>query len=141
SGPPILTAHAWLRERAAWRSAVRCVPWTQRITDHGKSRRCQLGHVIICVKSQLITDHQGTDDQCALMISVAPAVPPVSVHQCLMSVPHQCYISVHINATYQCPSELPFSVTHQCQSVPPINATYQCASVPPNSASQCRLSV
>ncbi|CAI9564969.1 unnamed protein product [Staurois parvus] len=32
------------------------------------------------------TDHQGTDDQCALMISVAPAVPPVSVHQCLVSV-------------------------------------------------------
>ncbi|CAI9590075.1 unnamed protein product [Staurois parvus] len=32
------------------------------------------------------TDHQGTDDQCALMISVAPAVPPVSVHQCQLSV-------------------------------------------------------
>ncbi|CAI9554650.1 unnamed protein product, partial [Staurois parvus] len=68
------------------------------------------------------------------MISVAPAVPPVSVHQCQLSVPvpcasaHQCHINatyqclpVHINATYQCPSELPFSVTHQCQSVPPIN--------------------
>ncbi|CAI9611388.1 unnamed protein product, partial [Staurois parvus] len=78
------------------------------------------------------------------MISVAPAVPPVSVHQCLMSVlisaSCQCP-SVHINATYQCPSELPFSVTHQCQSVPPIkanqchlsvlpiSATYQCQSV------------
>ncbi|CAI9539726.1 unnamed protein product, partial [Staurois parvus] len=82
------------------------------------------------------------------MISVSPALPPVSVHQCLMSVlisascqcpsvPHQC----HINDTYQCPSELPFSVTHQCQSVQPINAnqchlsvlpisaTYQCQSV------------
>ncbi|CAI9587799.1 unnamed protein product [Staurois parvus] len=56
----------------------------------------------------MYTDHQGTDDQCALMISVAPAVPPVSVHQCLMSVPrasatsmphisaHQCHISVPI---------------------------------------------
>ncbi|CAI9603117.1 unnamed protein product, partial [Staurois parvus] len=149
---------------------VHCVPRTQRIADHGKSRRCRLGHVISCVQSQLITwdmytDHQGTDDQCALMISVAPAVPPVSVHQCLMSVSisalcqcssvprasaHQC-LPVHINATYQCPSELPFSVTHQCQSVPPINtnqchlsvlpisATYQCQSVPPNSASQRRL--
>ncbi|CAI9551783.1 unnamed protein product [Staurois parvus] len=63
----------------------------------------------------MYTDHQGTDDQCALMISVAPAVPPVSAYQC------------HINATYQCPSELSFSVIHQCQSVPP------------NSASQCRL--
>ncbi|CAI9577722.1 unnamed protein product [Staurois parvus] len=54
-----------------------------------------------------------TADHMALMISVAPAVPPVSVHQCLMSVPrasaHQCHISVHTNATYQCPSELPVS--------------------------------
>ncbi|CAI9586074.1 unnamed protein product, partial [Staurois parvus] len=130
------------------RSAVRCDPWTQRITDHGKSRRCRLGHVISCVQSQLITwdmytDHQGTDDQCALMISVAPAVLPVSVHQCLMSVPrasaHQCHISVHINATCQCPSELPFSVTHQCQSMPPISAANQCRlSVPCISAAfQC----
>ncbi|CAI9610454.1 unnamed protein product, partial [Staurois parvus] len=127
-------------------SAVRCFPRSQRITDHEKSRRCRLGHVISCVQSQLITwdmytDHQGTDDQCALMISVAPAVPPVSVRQC-SSVPrasaHQCHINatyqclpVHINATYQCPSELPFSVTHQCQSVPPINAYQCCQSVPP----------
>ncbi|CAI9550967.1 unnamed protein product, partial [Staurois parvus] len=77
----------------------------------------------------MYTDHQGTDDQCALMISVAPAVPPVKVHQCQLSVPrasaYQCHINatyqcipVHINATYQCPSELPFSVTRQChQSV------------------------
>ncbi|CAI9574042.1 unnamed protein product, partial [Staurois parvus] len=73
------------------------------------------------------------------MISVAPEVPPVSVHQCQQSVLisatcqcHQCHINatyqcipVHINATYQCPSELSFNVTHQCQSVPPINAN-QC---------------
>ncbi|CAI9577945.1 unnamed protein product, partial [Staurois parvus] len=95
-------------------------------------------------------DHQSTDNQCALMICVAPAAPPVSVHQCQLSVlihatcqcpsvTHHC----HINATYQCPSELPFSVIHQCQSVPsinasqchlsvlPISATYQCQSVPP----------
>ncbi|CAI9594683.1 unnamed protein product, partial [Staurois parvus] len=90
-----------------------------------------------------------------LMISVSPAAPPVSVHQCPCQCSsvhrasaHQCHINatyqclpVHINATYQCPSELPFSVTHQCQSVPPINAnqchlselpisaTYQCQSV------------
>ncbi|CAI9567186.1 unnamed protein product [Staurois parvus] len=68
------------------------------------------------------------------MISVAPAVPPVSVNQCLVPVPHQC------------PSELPFSVTHQCQSVPPISAASQChlsvlPSVAPNSASQWRLTV
>ncbi|CAI9576316.1 unnamed protein product, partial [Staurois parvus] len=86
------------------------------------------------------------------MISVAPAVPPVSVYQCLMSVlisascqcpsvSHQC-LPVHINATYQCPSELPFSVTHQCQSVPPINAN-QChlSVLPIISAAQCCLSV
>ncbi|CAI9605369.1 unnamed protein product [Staurois parvus] len=64
----------------------------------GKSR-CRLGHVITCVQLQLITDHQSTDDQCALMICVAPAVPPVSVHQCHISVPtsaHQYHISVPI---------------------------------------------
>ncbi|CAI9548610.1 unnamed protein product [Staurois parvus] len=55
----------------------------------------------------MYTDHQSTDDQCTLMISVAPAAPPVSVHQCLVSVlisascqypsePHQCHISVPI---------------------------------------------
>ncbi|CAI9539733.1 unnamed protein product, partial [Staurois parvus] len=86
----------------------------------------------------MYTDHQGTDDQCALMISVAPAGSPVSVHQCLVPVPHQC-LPVHINATYQCPSELPFSVTHQCQSVPPINANQCCQSVPLISATyQCQ---
>ncbi|CAI9566637.1 unnamed protein product, partial [Staurois parvus] len=96
----------------------------------------------------MYTDHQGTDDQCALMISEAPEVPPVSVHQCQVpvpisatcqcpSVPHQCHIScipVHIIATYQCPSELPFNVTHQCQSVPPINANQCHPSVLPISA-------
>ncbi|CAI9591669.1 unnamed protein product, partial [Staurois parvus] len=75
----------------------------------------------------MCTDHQGTDDQCALMFCVAPAVPSVSVHQCQLSVlimppasAHQFHINatyqclpVHINATYQCPSELPFSVTYQ----------------------------
>ncbi|CAI9602632.1 unnamed protein product, partial [Staurois parvus] len=47
----------------------------------------------------MYTDHQGTDDQCALMISATcqcPSLPYVSVS-------YQC----HINATYQCPSELP----------------------------------
>ncbi|CAI9621016.1 unnamed protein product [Staurois parvus] len=43
----------------------------------------------------MYTDHQGTDNQCALMISVAPAVPAVSVHQCSSMPPasaHQCHI-------------------------------------------------
>ncbi|CAI9566881.1 unnamed protein product [Staurois parvus] len=39
-----------------------------------------------------------------LMTSVAPSVPPVSAHNCHLSVPisatYQCP-SVHINATYQ----------------------------------------
>ncbi|CAI9583743.1 unnamed protein product, partial [Staurois parvus] len=88
-----------------------------------------------------ITDHQGTDDQCALMISVAPAVPAASVHQCHINATYQC-LPVHINATYQCSSELPFSVTHQCQSVPPISAANQChLLVPVSAAYQCCLSV
>ncbi|CAI9593677.1 unnamed protein product [Staurois parvus] len=36
----------------------------------------------LSLRGDMYTDHQGTDDQCALMICVAPAVPPVSVHQC-----------------------------------------------------------
>ncbi|CAI9549281.1 unnamed protein product [Staurois parvus] len=56
-----------------------------------------------------------TDDQCALMISVAPAVPPVSVHQCQLSVlisatcpsvKHQCHISVPTSA-HQCHISVP----------------------------------
>ncbi|CAI9581032.1 unnamed protein product, partial [Staurois parvus] len=84
----------------------------------------------------MYTAYQGTDDQCALMICVAPAVPPVSVHQ--------CQLSVLIHATCQCPSvphQVPQISAYQCtsmphsfqccQSVPPISATYQCQSVPP----------
>ncbi|CAI9600924.1 unnamed protein product [Staurois parvus] len=65
----------------------------------------------------MYTDHQGTDDQCALMICVATAVPPVSVHRCQLSVlihatcqcpsvPHQCYISVPTSA-HQCHISVP----------------------------------
>ncbi|CAI9558163.1 unnamed protein product [Staurois parvus] len=51
----------------------------------------------------MYTDHQGNDDQCVLMISVAPEVPPVSVpsvpavsaHQCHVPVPTCQCISVH----------------------------------------------
>ncbi|CAI9533838.1 unnamed protein product [Staurois parvus] len=76
------------------------------------------------------------------MICVAPAVSPVSVHQCQLSVLIHATCPVHINATYQCPSELPFSVTHQCQSVPPISAASQChlsvcLTVPVSAAFQC----
>ncbi|CAI9580235.1 unnamed protein product, partial [Staurois parvus] len=88
--------------------------------------------------------------KCALMISVAPAVPPVSVHQCQVSVlinvtcqyhinaTYQC-LPVHIYATYQCPSELPVSAASQCrQLVPSISAIYECyLSVPISDAYQC----
>ncbi|CAI9569108.1 unnamed protein product [Staurois parvus] len=61
----------------------------------------------------MYTDDQGTDDQCALMISVAPAVPPVSAHQCHLSLP--------ISA-----SSMPPASADQCL----INATHQCLPVP-----------
>ncbi|CAI9533098.1 unnamed protein product [Staurois parvus] len=67
-----------------------------------------------------------TDDHMTLMISVAPAVPPVSLHQCpcqcssvprasATSMPHISAYQCHINATYQC---LP--VPHQCHISVPI---------------------
>ncbi|CAI9602451.1 unnamed protein product, partial [Staurois parvus] len=123
----------------------------------GKSRRRRFGHVISCVQSQLITwdiytDHQGTDDQCALMISVAPAVPAVSVHQCQLSVLISATSMPHISV-YQCTSMPHISAHLSCLSVPPISASQChllvlsisasqcCLSVPPNSVSQCRLTV
>ncbi|CAI9547871.1 unnamed protein product, partial [Staurois parvus] len=64
------------------------------------------------------------------MISVAPAVPPVNVHQCHLPVPISATSMPHISA-YQCTSMSHISahLSHQCQSVPPISAL------------QCRLSV
>ncbi|CAI9581230.1 unnamed protein product [Staurois parvus] len=65
--------------------------------------------------SALSCDQLG-DIHSALMISVAPSVPPVSAHQCHQPVPinatYQC-LPVHINATYQYSSELPFSANYQ----------------------------
>ncbi|CAI9582357.1 unnamed protein product, partial [Staurois parvus] len=66
------------------------------------------------------------------MISVAPAVLPVSVHQ--------CQLSVLIHATCQCPS-MPHISAYQCTSMPHISAHLSCLSVPPISASQCHLSM
>ncbi|CAI9590643.1 unnamed protein product, partial [Staurois parvus] len=77
----------------------------------------------------MYTDHQSTDDQCTLMICVAPAVPPVSVHQ--------CQLSVLIHATCQCPSVPHFHAT----SMPHISAHLSCLAVSPISANQCHLSV
>ncbi|CAI9589544.1 unnamed protein product, partial [Staurois parvus] len=78
----------------------------------------------------MYTDHQGTGDQ-------SPAVPPVSVHQCQLSVlihatcqcpsvSNQCHISVPICAAFQCHPSVPVSATYQCQPVPPICAANQC---------------
>ncbi|CAI9533502.1 unnamed protein product, partial [Staurois parvus] len=95
----------------------------------------------------MYTEHQGTDDQCALMISVAPAVPPVSVHQCHVPVPisatsmphisaYQGTSMPHISAHLSCHSVSPISAS-QCHLSMPISATYQCCqSVPLISASQ-----
>ncbi|CAI9608140.1 unnamed protein product, partial [Staurois parvus] len=106
----------------------------------------------------MYTDHQGTDDQCALMISVVPAVPPVSIHQCQLSVlinatcqcpsvTHQCHISVptsahqcHISAHVSCLSVPPINASQCHLSMPVIRAAYQCQSVSPISAHQCNLS-
>ncbi|CAI9550499.1 unnamed protein product, partial [Staurois parvus] len=103
--------------------------------------------------------------KCALMISVAPAVPPVSAlcqcssvpyvsaHQCQCpSMPHisahlsclsvspisasQCHLSMPSSATYQCCQSLPPISASQCRLSVPVSAAYQCTSVPPNSACQ-----
>ncbi|CAI9550078.1 unnamed protein product, partial [Staurois parvus] len=85
----------------------------------------------------MYTEHQGTDDQCALLISVAPAVPPVSVYQCHVPVPISATSMPHISAHLSCLSVSPISAS-QCHLSMPISATYQCCqSVPPISASQC----
>ncbi|CAI9602117.1 unnamed protein product [Staurois parvus] len=78
---------------------------------------------------------------------VAPSMPPVSAHQCHLSVPinvntsaHQCTSMPHIS-DYQCTSMPTVSASQCCLSVLPISATYQCQSVPPISARQCYLTV
>ncbi|CAI9616662.1 unnamed protein product, partial [Staurois parvus] len=76
----------------------------------------------------MYTDHQSTDDQCALMICVAPAVPPVSAYQ--------CQLSVLIHAT-----SVPHFSAYQCTSMPHISAHLSCLSVSPISVSQCHLSM
>ncbi|CAI9572350.1 unnamed protein product, partial [Staurois parvus] len=83
----------------------------------------------------MYTDHQGTDDQCALMISVAPEVPAVSVHQCQLALLN----SATCRCTHQC---LPTSISaYQFTSMPHISENLSCLSVSPISASQCHLSM
>ncbi|CAI9600522.1 unnamed protein product, partial [Staurois parvus] len=97
-----------------------------------------------CVQSQLITDHQGTDDQCgprsatcqcsSVPVSIsATSMPHISAYQCT-SMPHS---SAHLS----CLSMSPISAS-QCHLSMPISNTYQCCqSVAPISASQCCLTV
>ncbi|CAI9589912.1 unnamed protein product, partial [Staurois parvus] len=77
--------------------------------------------------------------------SVASAVPPVSVHQCLVSVlfsascqcpsvPHQCHISVPTSAHLSCLSVSPISAAYQCL---PISDACQCLSVSISAAYRC----
>ncbi|CAI9548289.1 unnamed protein product, partial [Staurois parvus] len=93
---------------------------------------------ISCVQSQLIADHQGTDDQCSPSSATCqcPSVPHISAYKCTM--PHisahlsclsvspisasQCHLSMPISAAYQCRLTVPVSAAYQCQSVPPISA-------------------
>ncbi|CAI9623441.1 unnamed protein product [Staurois parvus] len=105
---------------------------------------------------------ESTDDQIALMISVAQlchllvsisamcqcsSMPPTSAHQCHVSaifqcLPPQCTSMPHISAHLSCLSVSPISAS-QCHLSMPVSATYQCCQpVPPISAShQCRLLV
>ncbi|CAI9600191.1 unnamed protein product [Staurois parvus] len=55
------------------------------------------------------TDHQGTDDQCALMISVAQKChlsESISASTCQCPSVPQCHISVHTSA-HQCHKSVP----------------------------------
>ncbi|CAI9586782.1 unnamed protein product, partial [Staurois parvus] len=116
-----------------WRSVVRCVPGTQRITDQRKEPKTS---ALSCDQLYPITaDRISATCQC-------PSMPPVIAHQCHLPVPinatYQC-LPLHINATYQCPSELPFSTTYQCcQSLPPISAHQCCPSVPVSTTYECQ---
>ncbi|CAI9610014.1 unnamed protein product, partial [Staurois parvus] len=73
------------------------------------------------LEGDIYTDHQGTDDQCALMICVAPSVPPISVHQCQLSVLIHATCQCHISATFQCTPMPHISAHLSCLSVSPIS--------------------
>ncbi|CAI9531649.1 unnamed protein product, partial [Staurois parvus] len=73
--------------------------------DHMQTRKCRsLAFSLLSnCHGDMYTDHQGTDDQCALMISVAPAVPPVSAScQCHVLVPISATSMPHISAHLSC---------------------------------------
>ncbi|CAI9560486.1 unnamed protein product, partial [Staurois parvus] len=112
-------------------SVVLCVPGTQRITDQQKEPKSS---ALLCDQLCPITADrsEGTSTVIisALMISVAPSVPPVSVHQCHLSLP--------IYAACQCTS-MPHISAYQCTSMPHISAHLSCLSVPTVSVSQCHL--
>ncbi|CAI9566959.1 unnamed protein product, partial [Staurois parvus] len=69
------------------------------------------------------------------MISVAPEVPPVSVHQCHVPVPISATSMPHISAHLSCLSMSSISASQCNLPVPP----HQCPSVPPISVYRCSL--
>ncbi|CAI9538654.1 unnamed protein product [Staurois parvus] len=79
------------------------------------------------------------------MIYVAPAVPPVSVHQCQLSVLIHAtcqFPSVpHISAHLSCLSVSPISASQCHPSVPYMSAALRCPTVMPVNAHQCNLLV
>ncbi|CAI9592844.1 unnamed protein product, partial [Staurois parvus] len=58
------------------------------------------------------------------------SMPPVSVHQCQLSVPISASSMLHISA-YQCTSMPHISAHLSCLSVSPISTSQCCQSVPP----------
>ncbi|CAI9609527.1 unnamed protein product, partial [Staurois parvus] len=76
----------------------------------------------------------------ALMISVAPEVPLVSVHQCHLPVPISATLMPHISA-YQCPSMPHISAHLSCLSVSPISGSHCHLSMPISATYQCCQSV
>ncbi|CAI9551553.1 unnamed protein product [Staurois parvus] len=61
-------------------------------------RKCQLSAFLLTTRD-MYTDHQGTDEQCALMISVAPSVPTCQCPSMPAVSAHQSHLPVPISAT------------------------------------------
>ncbi|CAI9534654.1 unnamed protein product [Staurois parvus] len=78
----------------------------------------------------MYTDHQGTDDQCALVISVAPSSATCQCPSMPAVSDHQCHLPVLISA-----SSMPHISAYHCISMPHISTHLSCLSVSPISAS------
>ncbi|CAI9549872.1 unnamed protein product, partial [Staurois parvus] len=67
-----------------------------------------------------------SDDQCALMISVAPSSATCQCPSVAAVSAHQCYVPLPISAT-----SMPHISAYQCTSMPHISAHLSCLSVSP----------